>query len=279
VRALPSPKLQFGTFSPGGTLFVAVRGEGPSQGAKDLELFDGTTGVSRQIIPMLGLRATQPDWSPDGNRIAFTAVDLNAPYLDQRPGIGAIAYVERDSGRWSSPRTAVGSDPGSNYYLPSFAPDSELIAYVDSSCPPGGGNYHSLCDGEADPSARLWLAAVPQSPARRPHLLDSVNRPSAADEGNDDLWTSYPRWHPTSFRGPGGKKMYWLTFSSARRPGLRVPPASTRMGLPSGSLLWAAAVDPEAFATGKDPSYAPFLLPYQDPGTSNHAGQWAAQGP
>jgi hypothetical protein len=278
LRSLSGAKLQFGTFSPGGTLFVAVRGDAPTQGPKNLELFDGGTGAARGSIDLRGLRATHPDWSPDGDRIAFTAVDLGAPYVDQRPGLGAIAYIEWEGGHWSSPRTAVGSDAGRNYYMPSFAPDSHLIAYVESSCPAGMGDYHELCDAEGDPSARLWLGAIPQSPDQRPRPLDALNRPAPVDGGAEDLWTSSPHWHPAPFRGPDGNTLYWLTFSSARRYGLRVPPIGARKVPAFGALLWMAAIDPGALAQGKDPSVAPFVLPYQSLETSNHAGQWSGPG-
>ena len=38
--------------------------------------------------------------------------------------------------------------------------------------------------------------------------------------------------------------------------------------------LWIVGFDPVKAITGQDPSFAPVWLPFQDPASSNHIGQW-----
>jgi hypothetical protein len=74
--------------------------------------------------------------------------------------------------------------------------------------------------------------------------------------------------------GEAGSRLMWLTFSSSRYYGLRKPPASSGDQTSTGTLIWMAAVDPDAIANGLDGSYPAFALPFQDYSTSNHIAQW-----
>jgi hypothetical protein len=268
-------RLQFSSFSPDGLFFVGVPGEGPSQGPKDFLLQDGRDATDKGTVPLRGMRGTHPDYSPDGRRIVFCAVDTNMATTDNRPVQGAIAYVERDGADWASPRTIMGAALGSNFHSPAFAPSSAQVAFVESLCETG--HQDPTCDGEGDPATRLWVAPVPMSAATgpMPRLLDNINRAGGTDEGEGRVAMSAPRWHPQPFRGPDGRSFTWLTFSSSRRFGLRGPPASDRKGA-VGALLWMAAVT-VAPDGNRDPSYAPFVLPYQDLATSNHGPQWTIE--
>jgi hypothetical protein len=83
-------------------------------------------------------------------------------------------------------------------------------------------------------------------------------------------------------------KHYWVAFSS-RRPygvtknwnGASEGPSGigTKPSTPSKTVyepqLWVAAVNPEAIASGEDPSFAPIWLPGQDDNGGNHIGQWS----
>ena len=134
-----------------------------------------------------------------------------------------------------------------------------------------------MCNGDTDPSARLWAAPFgPGAPV--PIELTAANRPGVADRGATDLGTSYPKWNPFSFQVSAQSQILWLTFSSLRRYGLRPSPpaASTHEGLPNGTLIWMVAVDAARLARGEDPSAAAFCLPFQDIGTSNHIAQWTS---
>ncbi|HET6281515.1 MAG TPA: hypothetical protein VFH73_11120 [Polyangia bacterium] len=269
----PFPLAQRSTFeswSPDASAFVGVFGDG---GEKDLLLFDGATGARMGVIPLGGLQADHPDWSLDGNRIAFTEVGVT--HIDQAPERGGIGYVERGAtGGWSAPQRLVASAAGKNRYYPAVAPEGSFVVYDESTCPPGK-TYDRTCNADTDPSARLWAARFPPA-SSAPIELVAANRPGISDRGATDLATSYPKWNPFSFQISQDSQILWLTFSSLRRYGLRPspPPASTHEGLPNGTLIWMVAIDAARLGRGLDPSAAAFCLPFQDIGTSNHIAQW-----
>jgi hypothetical protein len=168
----------------------------------------------------------------------------------------------------------VPSVAGKNRYYPAIAPDGSFLVYDESTCPPGK-TYDRVCNGDTDPSARLFAAPFPPAVAT-PVELAAANGPGVADRGATDLGTSYPKWNPYAFHLSAGSQILWLTFSSLRRYGLRPspPPASSHEGLPVGTLIWMVAIDPARLAQGVDPSSPAFCLPFQDITTSNHIAQW-----
>jgi hypothetical protein len=94
------------------------------------------------------------------------------------------------------------------------------------------------------------------------------------------LTNSFPRWSPFVFKrtGEAGSRLMWVTFSSSRHYGLRAaPPAAPGGENATGSLIWMAAVDPDAVSNGVDGSYPAFAIPFQDLTTSNHIAQWTTQ--
>jgi hypothetical protein len=210
---------------------------------------------------------THPDWSPLGDRIAFTKVTHHQ--TSQRPGRGGIAYVEAlAGGGWSAPVDLVPPEDTKNRYYPAYTPDGKAVVYCESLCA-NGDLYNGDCDGDADPVAKLW--AVPAD-GGAPIYLAKANAPGVRDEGRQDLTNTYPKWAPfvDPQRRDGSGRLMWFTFSSRRQYGLRSP-------VGTGQLLWMAAVDPDALAQGQDGSFPAFALPFQDLGTSNHIAQWTTR--
>ena len=83
------------------------------------------------------------------------------------------------------------------------------------------------------------------------------------------LTNSWARWAP--FRntwGPSGtnEDLYWITFSSKRAFGVRLPGGQPQ--------LWMAAFFPGRVAVGGDPTGPAFRLPFQDIASNNHIAQW-----
>jgi hypothetical protein len=110
----------------------------------------------------------------------------------------------------------------------------------------------------------------------------NANKPGIEDGANSSLANSFPKWSPFEFRRTSeeGSRLMWVTFSSTRRYGLRNPPSAPNTSEnDSGTLIWMAAVDPDAVARGEDPTFVPFVLPFQNITTSNHIAQWAEQAP
>lgn len=261
------PRSIFESWAPDGSAYVGVYGD---SGATDydLMLFDGATGAYVESIAVGGTAANptdHPDWSPDGDRIAFVRVG-QANTL-QRMYNGGIHVVARQGGAWGAPVELVPAAPGKNRYYPAYAPDGRVLAYNESIC--NGGNTGGECDADTDPTARLWV--VDGIAGGAPVELARANAPGVMDGSTTALTSSFPKWNPFVFaRDAGGGRLAWVTFSSSRRYGLRTPPGS-------GTLLWMAAVDLDAAGAGVDPSAPAFALPFQDLATSNHIAQWTTE--
>ncbi|HEX8440145.1 hypothetical protein [Archangium sp.] len=265
----------FESWNPDGSQYVGVYAD---TGATDfnLMLFDGNTGKKTQSLPGTGSGthpANHPDWSLDGQKIAFVSVGVKG--TNQRFGKGAIQMVNRTSAGWSAPVTLVPAVEGKNRYYPALSPDNTFLLYDESTCP--SGNFVKDCNADSDPSARLF--AVKAEAGATPIELARANAPGKRDTGTG-LTNSFPKWAPFLYqrtREPGSR-LQWFTFSSTRKYGLRnPPPAGTGDENTSGTLLWIAAVDPDKVALGQDPSYPALVLPIQDISTSNHIAQWTKE--
>jgi hypothetical protein len=270
-----TPRSIFESWDPSGRRYVGVYAD---QGASDfdLQLFDGASTALIGSIAGTGSRqspADHPDWSADGKSIAYVQVGL--PGTSQRMWQGAIRMVTTPDGNmWSAPIDVVPSQPERNRYYPAFSPDDSLIVYDESTCPPGQGADAS-CDADSDPSATLW--AVRPGNRGAPIVLTRANAPGRADGGRQALTNSFPKWSPFVFRRTDelSSHLMWITFSSTRNYGLHPAPPSSNPGESSlGTLLWMAAIDPDA---PDDPSFAAFALPFQDLTTSNHVAQWTTE--
>jgi hypothetical protein len=263
-----TPKSMFESWSPDGSQYVGVYGD---SGATDynLMLFSGTDASMMSSIDVGGTATNptdHPDWSADGQRIAFVRVGIAGTM--QRMWNGSIYQVANSGGVWGPPQqlVAAASNLENNYY-PAFAPDGRLLIYDHSQCT-SGSTKGTEC--EADTNATATLMAIDSTAPGTPVALTNANMPGVADGTNTALTNSFPKWNPFVFdKDATGGHVAWITFSSKRNFGLRTPPGS-------GTLLWMAAIDLDAPA-GTDPSSVAFALPFQDYTTSNHIAQWTTQ--
>ena len=265
VPASMANQIQFASFNPAGDRFVANYGDTATLADRHkLWMHDGTTGlrIAAESI-QLTFEPDHPDWSPNGDTIAFSKVGIHQ--TSQRPFNCGLEIVKKSGTAWSPPTTVVPIVTGKNRYNPNFAPDASFFIYSESTCP-GGNNMSADCDADADPSATTW-AVAPMAGAKPVALA------KAAAQGVMDtqaqLSDTYPRFSPF-LQKQGSGRLFWVTISSRRKAGLRDPGSYT------GGLqwLWMFAVDPDKVAAGQDGSYPGFFLPFQDLSTSNHIGQW-----
>ncbi|WP_375772415.1 hypothetical protein NR798_16510 [Archangium gephyra] len=264
----------FESWNPDGTKFVGAYADSGAN-TYNLKLFSGTDAAYEGEIPNTGTSASpanHPDWSADGQKIAF--MSMGKVGTNQRSYKGAIKMVTAKTGGWNDPVTVVPSVYGLNRYYPAIAPDSSFLVYNESTCPTGSDS-HTDCNSDTDPTAKLWAAKLEANAT--PVELTNANRGGVLDNGETKLTNSYPKWSPFVTRGNNGEtsRLMWVTFSSSRKYGLRQPLTSTSGENPWSTLLWMAAVDPDKVGSG-DPSYAAFALPFQDINTSNHIAQWAS---
>lgn len=275
-------RVQFASFNPTGSQFVAVYGDvgnvGPEawlaadalippgsavpldMNPNALFFHDGTTGA-RVAGKNLTFKPNHPDWSPDGKMIAITHVG-GTNTVTQRPTQGGIDVLTQNGATWSDPVVVVPSMAApKNRYNPSFVPDSSFLLYTESTC--SGPSDGEDCDGDADPNAQTF--AVKPASGQTPLRLLKSGTPGVADGSLVETGDTFPRATPFTTEHNGGKLM-WATIASRRAPGHR-----TKGG---AQLLWMFAFDPAKILAGQDGSYPAFFLPFQDFTTSNHIAQW-----
>jgi len=255
----------FESWNPDGSQFVGVFADGNEE--FNLILFDGNTAAELGTIDVGAQSRTDaanhPDWSPDGSQIVYTRGGAGG--TNQKQKFGAIEMVtDQGGGVWSAPETLVARVAGEHNYYPSFSPDGDVVVFNRSTCD-GGDNNSASCDSDMDPSAQLFIMRA--EAGATPVEMTLANAPGVRD-GGTALTNSFPKWSPFVFRRTDevGSRLMWLTFTSRRQFGLR--------NVPDGGLIWMVGLDPDRIALGLDPSFASFVLPFQDVTTSNHIAQW-----
>lgn len=195
--------------------------------------------------------AHSADWSPDEKRIVYAeTVGLRGIHFEHE-----LHVLERgDDGEWLPPRRL--ETPGERPTEPSFAPDSDWIAYT------------ALDFTRQDEVGRFWplLCALRVSDGR----LVRLDRAHASPDPADYAEASGVRWNPSPYTHDG-RRIYWLTFSSDRPAGL-LPRSSYEEYLP-GRQIWMAAFEPDSDA--EDPSRPAFRVPAQRWGFNNEHAEWA----
>ena len=221
-----------------------------------LTLVDATTNTAVGKAPA-GAGAMYPAFSTDGKRLVYARGNkYNGPLSIEGSSLFALDFTAPST--WGTEKVLFQS-AGENNYHPSFSPDDAWVIFARSTC--DAGAPASDCDSYDDPGARAMVV-----PAAGGAAIDLANA-----NGQGKLTNSWPKWSPFTGKYKGGE-LLWLTFSSSRDYGYRT---SDTTGQPTHfRQLWAIAFDPARAKAGKDPSFAPVWLPFQDTATSNHIGQW-----
>lgn len=234
----------FATFSPDNQKLLTVYG-----GAMTLRATTG--GAVLATLPNSTSRfATHPEISPDGTKLVNTecAVAGANDAFSSQCGL-VIRSLDLATNSAGAIQVLVPYASGQESYYPSFSPDGMWIAFTRSA----GGIYDIA-------SAETWLVRADGSAA--PIKL------ATADLDQDNRTNSWARWVPFAQTfGPANETMFYLTFSSKRPFGVRIPTG----GVPQ---IWMTPIFPARALASKDPSGPAFRLPFQDVATGNHIAQW-----
>ena len=232
----------FATFSPDGNKLLTVYG-----GVMSIRDTAGGT-VRGTLTNSTGKYATHPEISPDGTKLVNA--ECTGGYEAEASGCGlVIRTLNLATNTAGELQTLVPYAAGAEAYYPSFSPDGAWIAFTRSA----GGTYNIT-------SAETWLVKA-----------DGTGTPiklAAADKDQAGRTNSWARWVPFGQTfGPSSEPMFYLTFSSVRPFGVRLPSG----GRPQ---IWMTPIFPARAAAGLDPSGPPFRVPFQDLATGNHIAQW-----
>ena len=190
-------------------------------------------------LPIAPLEGTQPDWSPLGGEVVFTAAKGDVP------GAASLARIPFQNGTWGKPTVFLNPPAGLSLNFPMFSHDAEWIAYSV-----GKG-------GHTDATAQLWMV---DSAGTQPVELVNANRvvSNAMTMGQHE--NQAPTWAPKG-------DYYWVAFNSERAYGV-VRPTN------GDNQIWVAAVRPDKGNPSIDPSFPAFRVPFQGLYEANHRAFW-----
>ncbi len=247
----------FSTFSPDSTRLITNFGNG-------LGLIDPRTGMSVAATGLPTTGSAHPEWSPDGNSVAFItntdggwAVDFTRGDLAMLPVMPGDTFLPAATIHRGS--DLAGMTEGGNVDAhPTWAPDSRVLAFQHA--------IHSRSDGGGGRTIASSLYLVARAGGAAARLNNAVGGPSET--------TSYwPTFSPFITRDRMDlPAYYWLAFFSRR------PYGNTQAGTRGSSRrqLWVTAVRTDA-PPGADPSSVAYWLPGQDVASQNMAAFWAPQ--
>jgi hypothetical protein len=231
---------------------------------------------------------SMPDWSPDGQTMAFASTPVSPPnqsYGRHLYGSSIALFGAQGDGfagyqlvATSSQTNCQATLPGGvtnaaytagareTYANPMFSNDSKWLVFSRGDC-----------ESEEDATAEVILAPAMPSAAQN-HLIRANRQVGAVQQTN--LTNSMPVWGPTN-----DPQVAWIAFTSTRDYGL-VLTAGSKTGsnqvppFPGVNVrqLWIAAVDMSKLTADNvaaiDPSYPAFRFSAQDLTENNHRPFW-----
>jgi hypothetical protein len=203
-------------------------------------MVDRATGASRGDLPLGGMKATHPDWSPDNSQVVFATAEGDAPK-------GAnLAVIPWTGSAWGQPKIIVGPTAGLTNLFPMHSPSGAWIAFS-----------RGAKGGHGDLTAQLWIAG---KSGEMPVEMVNANRVVSNKMGDGQNSNTQPTWAP-----PGD--YHWVAFNSMREYGVVLPKGRQQ--------IWVAAVDTSKLGQpGVDPSYPAFRLQFQGLNEDNHRAYW-----
>jgi len=207
--------------------------------------------------------AVLPDFSHNGQTIVYTSTDATADgHVGIQPGKGVPAPTKVDLytvpfanglGGTATPVAGAAEAAHAEYY-PDYSADDALIAYTRVD------NFQQLfAAAQNDDGRKIYYRPegevfVVRSSGGEGLRLDANDTPACSGQSSPGVYNSWPKWSPI-VREAGGKKYYFLIFSSARQsPGSIVAGDGRNIG-PMSQLYMAAVVDQGGTLTSYGPSY------------------------
>lgn len=166
--------------------------------------------------------AVLPDFSHSGSTVVYTSTDSTAdghvgvqPSKNVPPPTKVDLYTVPFPGGAATPVEGA-AEPAHAEYYPDYSADDALIAYTRVS------DFKTLFQSATDdqgrkiyyrPEAEVYVVKASGGTATR---LEANDPPMCSGEASPGVRNAWPKWSPI-VRTAGGKKYYFLIFSSSRQ--------------------------------------------------------------
>jgi hypothetical protein len=232
----------FGTFTPDGTKFLAVRDGALSLLDSSDQHVIGTVAASGYV--------SHPDISADGTKLVYVQKESGGSDWDFTTGKLIVRSIDPATNAFG-PETMLVSDTNNNFY-PSLSPDGKWVLFNRAA---SGSSYNNA-------NASLWVVEADGS-APAIELIGA--------NGAMGMTNSWGRWAPFAQTiGASNEPLFWVTVSSKRDFGVRL----FNVKRPQ---LWMTPFYPDRAMQQHDPSDSAFRLPFQNIDSNNHIAQWTEQ--
>jgi hypothetical protein len=210
--------------------------------------------------------AVLPDFSHNGQTIVYTSTNSTAdghvgvqPNKNVRPPTVVDLYTVPFANGLGGTATPVpgASEAAHAEYYPDFSADDALIAFTRVA------DFQQIFSSATDDQGRKIYyrnegeVFVVRSNGGEALRLDANDPHMCSGEASPGVYNSWPKWSPV-VREAGGKKYYFLIFSSARQSPANI---KTKEGtdvqppLPMSQLYMAAVVEEGGTLSSYGPSY------------------------
>ncbi|WP_156040398.1 TolB family protein [Chondromyces apiculatus] len=157
-------------------------------------------------------QATSPTWWHDGTTIAYVSAEVSGSGVvagvsanDPTMDIYTVPFNDRQGG--NATPLAGASDPGYWEFYPVISPEDRFLAFNRIAANTGNDSYD-------EPNAEVMVVPAAGGDAVR---IEGNDPPACVGKPSPGITNSWPRWAP-SVQIADGKRYYWLTYSSKRRP-------------------------------------------------------------